>query len=81
MMHSNPLVIEVLSGLTRQSYAQLYYLSMLALQGGTLFVLWPKGGIDELLASQHSPYALAAVVMAMGLSMAYRRQRKERAAR
>lgn len=71
MMHSNPLVIEVLSGLTRQSYAQLYYLSMLALQGGTLFVLWPKGGIDELLANQHSPYALAAVVMAMGLSMAY----------
>jgi hypothetical protein len=71
MMRSNPLVTEVLAGLTRQGYAHLYYLALLALQASALFVLWPKGGVDELLASQHSPYALAGVVMAMGLSMAY----------
>ena len=70
-MRSNPLVTEVLAGLPRQSYAQLYYLGMLGLQAGALFVVWPKGGVDELLASQHSPYALAGVVMAMGISMAY----------
>src|SRR5262245_43770889 len=70
-MRSNPLIIEVLAGLTRQGYAHLYYLALLALQASALFVLWPKGGVDELLASQHSPYALAGVIMAMGLSLAY----------
>jgi len=70
-MRSNPLVTEVFVGLTRRSEAQLYYLGMLTLQAGVLFVLWPKGGVDELLTSQHSPYALAVLVMAMGLSMAY----------
>lgn len=71
MKRINPLVTEVLAGLTRQGYAHLYYLALLALQASVLFVLWPKGGVDELLASQHSPYTLAGVVMAMGLSMAY----------
>ena len=71
MKRVNPLVSEVLAGLTRKGYAHLYYLALLALQASTLFVLWPKGGVDELLATQHSPYALAAVVMALGLSMAY----------
>ena len=71
MKRVNPLVSEVLAGLTRTGYAHLYYLALLALQASTLFVLWPKGGVDELLATQHSPYALAAVVMALGLSMAY----------
>lgn len=71
MMRGNPLVAEVLGGLSRRGYAHLYYLGLLALQASALFVLWPKGGVDELLAAQHSPYALAAVVMAMGLSMAY----------
>ena len=70
-MRGNPLVTEVLVGLTRQSYAQLYYLGMLGLQAGAVFVVWPKGGVDELLATQHTPYALAVAVMAMGLSMAY----------
>lgn len=70
-MRSNPLVTEVLVGLTRQGYAHLYNLCLLGLQAAVLFVLWPKGGVDELLASQHSPHTLAAVVMAMGLAMAY----------
>ena len=70
-MRSNPLVTEVLVGLTRQGFAHLYSLAVLALQAAVLFVLWPKGGVDELLASQHSPHTLAAVVIAMGLGMAY----------
>ena len=70
-MRSNPLVTEVLAGLNRPGYAQLYYLGMLGLQAAVLFVLWPKGGVDELLASQHSPYTLAGAVMSMGLAMAY----------
>ena len=70
-MRGNPLVTEVIAGLNRPGYAHFYYLGALALQAGVLFVMWPKGGVDELLAGQHSPYTLAAVVMAMGLAMAY----------
>jgi len=71
MMRGNPLVTEVFAGLTRKGSAQLDSLSLVLLQVAVLFVLWPKGDVTELLASQHSPYTLAAVVMAMGLAMAY----------
>jgi hypothetical protein len=71
MMRSNPLVTEVLVGLTRNGSAQLDHLGLLVLQVAVLFVLWPKGDVTELLASQHSPYTLAGVVMAMGVAMAY----------
>jgi hypothetical protein len=70
-MHSNPLVTEVLDGLTRKGPAQLDHLGLLVLQAAVLFMWWPKGDVTELLASQHSPYTLAAVVMAMGIAMAY----------
>ena len=70
-MRSNPLVTEVLAGLSRPGKAQLDHLGLVVLQAGVLFVLWPKGGVDELLTAQHSPYTLAGVVMAMGLAMAY----------
>jgi hypothetical protein len=71
MMRSNPLVTEVLIGFTRQGKAHFDHLGLLLLQASVLFVLWPKGGVEELLASQHSPYTLAGVVMAMGIAMAY----------
>ena len=71
MTRSNPLVTEVLVGLTRKGSAQLDHLGMLLLQAGVLFVFWPKGDVSELLAGQHTPYTLAAVVMAMGVAMAY----------
>lgn len=70
-MRSNPLVTEVLRGVARPGKAQLDHLGLVVLQAGVLFVLWPKGGVDELLASQHSPYTLAGIVMAMGLAMGY----------
>jgi hypothetical protein len=71
MTRGNPIVAEVLLGLTRHGTARLDNLGLLALEASALFVLWPKGGVDELLASQHSPYALSGVIMAMGLGMAY----------
>ena len=70
-MRSNPLVTEVLVGLTRKGSAQLDHLGLLLLQAAVLFVWWHKGDVAELLASQHSPYTLAAVVMAMAVAMAY----------
>jgi hypothetical protein len=70
-MRSNPLVTEVLTGLTRRGSAQLDHLAFLVLQASVLFVFWPKGDVTELLASQHSPYTLMSVVMTMGIGMAY----------
>lgn len=70
-MRSNPLVMEVLDGLTRKGPAQLDNLGLVLLQAAVLLVFWPTGDVAELLASQHSPDTLAAVVMAMGVAMAY----------
>ncbi len=70
-MRVNPLVTEVLVGLTGQGKAQLGYLGLLLLQAVVLFLWWPKSGVAQMLESQHGPHTLAAVVMAVGVSMAY----------
>ncbi|HEX9844498.1 MAG TPA: hypothetical protein VGC20_17190, partial [bacterium] len=70
-MRSNPLVAEVLVGLTRQGKAQLDYFGLLLLQAVVLLLWWPKIGVAQMLQSQHSPHTLAAVVMAVGVTMAY----------
>ncbi len=71
MMRSNPLVAEVLTGLTRHGKAQLDYLWLMVLQAVVLFVWWPKGDVAELLQSQHGPHTLEAVAIAVGATMAY----------
>jgi len=70
-MRSNPLVTEVLVGITRAGKALLDYLGLLVLQAVVLFLWWPKVGVAEMLESQHGPHTLAAVVMAVGVTMAY----------
>lgn len=70
-MRSNPLVTEVLVGLTRQGKAQLDCLGLLLLQAAVLLLWWPKNGLLQALKSQDGPHALAAVVIAMGIGMAY----------
>lgn len=70
-MRSNPLVTEVLVGLTRGGRAQLSYLGLLLLQAIVLFLWWPKIGVTQMLASQHGPQTLQAVVMATGVTLAY----------
>jgi hypothetical protein len=70
-MRTNPLVAEVLVGLTRQGKAQLAYLALLVVQAVVLFVWWPKSGMAPVLASRHSPDTLIAVVIAVGATMAY----------
>lgn len=70
-MRSNPLVTEVLVGLTRGGKAQLDYLGLLLLQAVVLFLWWPKFGVEQMLESQHGPHVLAAVVMAVGVTLAY----------
>lgn len=70
-MRSNPLVTEVLAGLTRQGGAQLDYLGLLLLQALVLLVWWPKSGVAQAFESQHGPHTLAAVVIAVGAALAY----------
>lgn len=70
-MRSNPMVTEVLMGLARGGKAQLDYLGWLLLQAVVLFLWWPKLGVVQMLASQHGPHTLAAVVIAVGVTMAY----------
>ncbi|HXV09364.1 MAG TPA: hypothetical protein VD839_01030 [Burkholderiales bacterium] len=70
-MRSNPLVTEVLVGLTRAGKAQLDYLGLLLVQAVVLFLWWPKIGMMQMLESQHGPHTLAAVVMAVGATTAY----------
>src|SRR5688572_24150371 len=69
-MRANPLS-EVLYGLTRAGRAQLDYLGLVVVQAVVQFLWWPKHGVAQMLASQHGPDTLMAVVVAIGLSMAY----------
>jgi hypothetical protein len=70
-MTGNPLVTEVLVGIGRQGKAQLDYLGLLLLQAVALLLWWPKSGVTQMLESQHGPHTLSAVVMAVGVTMAY----------
>jgi len=70
-MRSNPLVTEALAGLARQGKAQLDYFWLLLVQAAVLLVWWPKSGVAQMLASEHGPNTLAAVVMAVGVCLAY----------
>jgi hypothetical protein len=71
MMRSNPLVIEVVAGLSRRGMAELHKLGLLALLACVLIVWWPKTGLEHALASQQDPNTLTAVVIALGIAMAY----------
>lgn len=70
-MRSNPLVIEVLAGLRRGGMAELHKLALLALLACVLIVWWPKTGLEQVLESQHVPNTLTAVVIGLGIAMAY----------
>jgi hypothetical protein len=71
MMRSNPLVTEVLIGLTRPGQAHLAWLGLLLVQAVVLFLWWPKSEVAQLLEDRHGPHALEAVVMAAGFATAY----------
>jgi hypothetical protein len=71
MMRGNPLVIEVLAGLGRRGTAELHTFVLLVLLAGVLIVWWPKTGLEQVLASQQAPNTLTAVVIALGIAMAW----------
>lgn len=70
-MRSNPLVTEVLVGLTRHGQAHLDALGLVLLQALVVFLWWPKDELTQVLESQHGPHTLTAAVMAVGVTTAY----------
>jgi len=71
MRQSNPLVAEVRRGLAGSGPAHLAYLNYLAIQAVVLFLFWPKSELSRVLESGDGPDSLLAVVIAVGVSVAY----------
>jgi hypothetical protein len=71
MMRDNPLVIEVLAGLTRRGMAELHILGLLAVQALVLVVWWPNTGLEQVLETRHAPNVLTAEVVTLSVVMAY----------
>ena len=70
-MRANPLVMEVAAGLGRRGYAELHAFGLVALLAIVLIIWWPKTGLEHVLESQQVPDTLMAVVVALGIAMAY----------
>ena len=71
MSQSNPLVAEVRRGLAGSGPAHLAYLNYLAIQAVVLFLFWPKSELSQVLETGDGPNSLLAVVIALGVSVAY----------
>jgi len=70
-MRTNPLVTEVLTGLTRPGKAHLHYVGMLLVQAVILLLWWPREDVAQVLDAQSGPNTLTAVVMTIGITTAY----------
>ena len=70
-MRINPLLREMLVGVTRQGRAQLDYLALLGVQALVVVMWWPKDGVAQMLESQSGPNTLTALVMVLGATTAY----------
>ena len=68
---ANPLVTEVVAGLGRRSLAELHAYGLVTLLAIVLIIWWPKTGLEQVLESQQVPDTLMAVVVALGIAMAY----------
>jgi hypothetical protein len=70
-MRGNPLVGEVLAGLGRRGTVHFHVFGALVLPAAVLIAWWPKTGLEQLLEARHGPETLTAVVIALGIAMAY----------
>lgn len=71
MNRCNPLVVEALRGLCESGPAHLAYLNYLAIQAVVLFIWWPKNAVFRVLETEDGPDTLLAVVIALGVTVAY----------
>jgi hypothetical protein len=67
----NPLIIETLQGLAGGGQMHRTYLNYLLIQALVLFFWWPKSSIFKLIENEDGPITLLAVVIALGVSVAY----------
>lgn len=67
----NPVLVGVTRGVLRPGATQFAYLNCLLLQAAALFIWWPKNELGQSLASEQGPQPLLAVLVALGLSLAY----------
>lgn len=75
MRRSRPLVVETLRGLASVGTWQSGWLAMLLIVAGTLLLWWPKQELPRALANGDGPDTLSAVLVALGLVMAYQAMR------
>ena len=61
----------IAAGLGRPGMAGLHKLGLLLLLAIVLIIWWPKTGLEQALVSQQDPNTLTAVVIALGVAMAY----------
>lgn len=71
MRRSNPLVAEVRRGLAGSGLAHRAYLDYLVIQAVVLFLFWPKSELSHVIEKGDGPDSLLAVVIAVGISVAY----------
>lgn len=71
MGQSNPLVAEVRRGLAGSGPAHRAYLDYLVIQAVVLFLFWPKSELSHVIETGDGPDSLLAVVIAVGVSVAY----------
>ena len=71
MSRHNPLVVEVSRGLAGAGPSQVGYLGYLTLQALVLFIWWPKSELYRVLAAESAPNTLLAVIIGLGVTVAY----------
>lgn len=67
----NPLLAEIWHGLAGAGAMQQAYLNYLIIQALVLFFWWPKSSMFKLIENQDGPITLLAVMIALGVSVAY----------
>lgn len=68
---SNPLLAEAWAGLKGSGQVHLSYFNYLLLQAAVLLLWWPKSTLIGWLESESAPNTLLAVVLAVGVTVAY----------
>jgi len=71
VINGNPLLAEALTGLRGSGQIHLSYFNYLLIQAAVLFIWWPKSTLIGWLESETAPTTLLAVVIAVGVTVAY----------
>lgn len=76
MIRMNPLLVEAVRGISLGGTASASYMNLLLLQAGVLVLWWPKLRLVDALEANDGPMTLAAIVIAVGLCLAYQAARQ-----